>query len=194
MATENQTEENINDLTLDDLISKQSVRATFKLSVDLIELLGVMSGQLGIKQKSVIDQLTQDRLELKRLARIAKSEETSRGAVKQKTFVLSRSTLNSINAIARQHNIPRDIIVEISIKRLVPLIETELEKHHKRKIIRGEMREYLMAGERLKKKTRELLGAEDDLFEMIEKQIALTEKSIDEIDTIIDKGMAMEGW
>ena len=46
----------------------------------------------------------------------------------------------------------------------------------------------------MKKKTRELLGAEDDLFEMIEKQIALTEKSIDEIDTIIDKGMAMEGW
>ncbi|WP_136806773.1 hypothetical protein [Desulfosediminicola flagellatus] len=194
MVTEKQTEENINDLTIDDLICKQSVRATFKLPVDLIELLGVMSGQLGIKQKSVIDQLTQDRLELKRLAKIAKSEETRRGAVKQKTFVLSRSTLNAINAIARQHNIPRDVIVEISIKRLVPLIETELEKHHKRKVIRKEMREYLMAGERLKKKTRELLGAEDDLFEMIEKQIALTEKSIDEIDTIIDKGMAMEGW
>ncbi|WP_163340794.1 hypothetical protein [Desulfopila sp. IMCC35008] len=182
------------DLTINDLLYKQSVRATFRLPKELIELLGVISGQLGIQQKSLLDQLTEDTGELKRLAGSARRNNTSRGKVKQKTFVLSRYSLNAINSIAKQLSIPRDIIVEVSIRRLLPLIETELEKHHKRKLIRNEMREYLRAGERLKKRTRDLLGANDQLLDMIEEQLLLTEKNIEEIDQIIEKGMAMEEW
>lgn len=183
-----------NELTVNDLIRRQSVRATFKLPKDLIELLGVISGQLGIKQKSLLDHLADDQSELKRLVLETEVNTIKRGTLKQKTFVLSRSTLNSINAVSKQVNIPRDIIVEVSIRRLVPLIETELEKHHKRKVIRKEMREYLKAGERLKQKTRKFLGSNDELYEMIANQVTLTEKHITEIDDIIHKGMAMEDW
>ena len=171
METNHQTYNEKSRITLNDLICKQSVRATFKLRTELIELLGVISVQLGIKQKSLLDQLTQDRAELKRLAEKTKDTKGGKDALKQKTFVLSRSTLNTINSIAKQYHVPRDLIVEVSIRRLVPLVETELQKHHQRKIIRKDMREYLLAGEKLKQKTRELLGTDDEIFTMIEKQL-----------------------
>lgn len=194
MSIEKKQKYEAGELTINDLIHKQSVRATFKLPKELIELLGVISGQLGIKQKSLLDQLTEDRGELTRLAGGAQKYNLSKGKVKQKTFVLSRYSLNAINSIAKQLSIPRDIIVEVSIRRLLPLIETELEKHHKRKLIRNEMRDYLQAGKRLKNKTRDLLGDNDQLHGMIEEQLLLTEKNIREIDRIIEKGMAMEEW
>lgn len=194
MTRMQQTDNVTAEITLGDLIRKQSVRATFKLPRELIELLGVISGQLGIKQKSLLDQLTEDRAELKRLAEKTRERESVNGAVRQKTFVISRSTLNTINSIAKQYQVPRDLIVEVSIRRLVPLIEAELAKHHQRKIICREMREYLLAGEKLKKKTRELLGTDDEIYTMIEKQLTQTAKNIAEIDALIEKGMAMEGW
>ena len=47
-------------LTVDDLKGKQSVRATFRLPQQVIELLTLIAGQLGIKQKSLFDQLIED--------------------------------------------------------------------------------------------------------------------------------------
>jgi len=38
---------------LDDLLGKKSVRATFKLRPEAIEMLSILSAQLGIKQKSL---------------------------------------------------------------------------------------------------------------------------------------------
>jgi citrate lyase gamma subunit len=181
-------------ITLDDLVRKQSVRATFKLSREVIALLGVISGQLGIKQKSLLDKLIEDRLILNQLAKNARTEKIKQKERRQKTFVISRSSLNSINSIAKKSKIPRDVLVEISIKRLVPLIESELDKHHKRKLILEDMREFLKAGEKLKQRTRRLLGTDDELYNMIEKQLALTEKNISEINAIIEKGMPMEEW
>ena len=194
MTTEQQKDNEIAELTVGDLICKQSVRATFKLPGELIKLLGMISGQLGIKQKSLLDQLIEDRTGLKRLAEKVRESESINSGLRQKTFVLSRSTLNTINSIAKQYQVPRDLIVEVSIRRLLPLIETELEKHHQRKIIRREMREYLLAGEKLKKKTSEFLGTDDEIYIMLEKQLNQTEKNIAEIDALIEKGMAMEDW
>lgn len=77
---------------------------------------------------------------------------------------------------------------------MAPLIESVLEKHHQRKAIRKEMREYLKAGERMMKKVIELLGTEDEICSMIEKQLTQTEKNIADIDSRIEKGMAMEDW
>ena len=40
-----------------DLRGRQSVRATFKLSEDCINAIRTLSAQLGIKQKSVFDEI-----------------------------------------------------------------------------------------------------------------------------------------
>jgi len=182
------------EISFDDLKRKQSVRATFKLPLEVIDLLGVIAGQLGIKQKSLLDQLIEDSSLLDQLAREAEESSTPATPRRQKTFVISRSSLHSINDVARRQNISRDILVEISIKRLLPIIETELEKHQKRKIIVEEMRDFLHRGEQLRTRTRELLGRNDVLYDMMEKQVDLTKKIIATADSMVEKGMPMEDW
>ena len=113
---------------------------------------------------------------------------------RQKTFVISRSSLRSINDLAKKENISRDTLVEISIKRLLPIIETELEKHIIRKTILKEMNNYLKLTEKLLQKTQKLLGKNDVLYDMLEKQVSLAEKNIMAVDSIIEKGMPMEDW
>ena len=181
-------------ISFDDLKKRQSVRATFKLPQDVIELLGVIAGQLGIKQKSLLDQLIEDTALLAKLAKDNHQDLDGEATRRQKTFVISRSSLRSINDVAKKQNISRDILVEISIKRLLPVIETELEKHIVRKTILKEMENYLQLGENLCGKARKLLGKNDVLSDMLEKQIHLGQKNIETLTAIIEKGMVMEDW
>lgn len=183
---------NNKEISFDELRKKQSVRATFKLPQEIIDLLGVIAGQLGIKQKSLLDQLVEDTSLLVKLAQENEQSHEEQTMRRQKTFVISRSSLRSINDIAKKQNISRDALVEISIKRLLPIIETELEKHIIRKTILKEMKNYLRIGENLLEKTQNLLGKDDVLYDMLEKQVSLTQKNIMTVHAIIEKGMPME--
>lgn len=191
-STQREKETAGSEITFDDLVQKQSVRATFKLSQDVIDLLGVIAGQLRIKQKSLLDQLIDDSPELNQLARNVEAESAEEIKRRQKTFVISRNTLDSINNVARRQKIPRDLLVEVSIKRLIPLVGFELDKHHKRKIILKDMQEYLKIGEKLRRRTLDLLGNDNDLYHMVDKQLELTRKHIGEVNAMIEKGMPME--
>lgn len=185
---------NDGEISFDELRKKQSVRATFKLPQEIIDLLGVIAGQLGIKQKSLLDQLVEDTSLLVKLVQENNQTHEEQTTRRQKTFVISRSSLRSINDIAKKQNISRDALVEISIKRLLPIIETELEKHIVRKTIFKEMNSYLRINENLLEKTRNLLGKDDVLYDMLEKQVAIMQKNIVTVHAIIEKGMPMEEW
>ncbi len=177
-----------------ELRKKQSVRATFKLPQEIIDLLGVIAGQLGIKQKSLLDKLIEDASLFAKLVHEADQASDNKTARRQKTYVISRSSLRSINEAAKKQKISRDVLVEFSIRRLLPIIETELEKHINRKIILKEMQNYLRLGESLREKTEKLLGRDDTLVDMIAKQVHLAQKNIQEVDAIIEKGRPMENW
>ena len=181
-------------LTMNDLKGKQSVRATFRLPQQVIELLSVISGQLGIKQKSLFDQLIENVAIFGEIIQEAQDYSPNESDRRQKTFVISRSSLLTLNHIAEKKKIPRDILVEVSIKRLLPVIETELEKHKNRKAILNEMRDYLQQGEKLLKKTGKLLSKDDLVYEMIKNQVTLAQKNVSAVSTIIERGLPMENW
>jgi hypothetical protein len=181
------------ELTVDDLTGKQSVRATFKLTKQVIDLLAVIAGQLGIKQKSLFDQLVENASIMDKVSREALDYSTEEGR-HQKTFVISRSTLLLLNQISKKKKIPRDILVEVYIKQLLPVIKTELEKHQKRKELLREMRKYQGQGEKLLKSAEDLLGKDDMLYEKIKNQINITNNNVDIAKDLITKGMPMEDW
>lgn len=181
-------------LSFDDLKRKQSVRATFKLPQEIIELLSVIAGQLGIKQKSLLDQLIEDTCLLGSLPQEANQTPKSSTIRRQKTYVISRSSLRSINDIAKKKNISRDILVEFSIRRLLPVIQTELEKHNKRKVILADMKKHMQNSERLCQQAKQTLGKEDALFNMLQKQLLLAQKNLMEAHSVLEKGMPMEDW
>ena len=111
-----------------DLRGRQSVRATFKLSARAIEAMSIVSVHLGIKQKSLFDHLIEDAQSLSQIAREIESEKFRTLSRIQKTFVISRRTLASLDEISKQFRAPRDALVEYSIQRLLPVIDEEREK------------------------------------------------------------------
>ena len=112
-----------------DLRGRQSVRATFKLSEGCIEALSIVATHLGIKQKSLFDHLVEDARTLKSIAREIQNIKITKRDRIQKTFVLSRRSLLSLENVSKNFNAPRDALVELSVQRLFPIIAKEREKH-----------------------------------------------------------------
>ena len=147
-----------------DLRGRQSVRATFKLSEGCIEAISIVAAHLGIKQKSLFDHLIEDARSLSQIAREVESEKFHTLSRVQKTFVISRRTLSSLDEISKRFEAPRDALVEYSIQRLLPVIDQERERHRRRKEILGDMNQHLADGLKILKKSKSLLGEEDPVF------------------------------
>jgi len=175
-----------------DLRGKQSVRATFKLTEKSIHAISIVSVHLGIKQKSLFDHLIEDKKCLKLIAGEIKDEVFSKLNRIQKTYVLSRRTLLSLDQTAKSLNARRDAIVEYSIQRLIPIIAEEKEKHRKRKIIFNEMTKHLEHGKKILQKSVKLLGKDDPVYCKFESVIAACTSAYNNIDSFIEKGEIIE--
>lgn len=161
------------------LRGRQSVRTTFKLSERSINALSILAGQLGIKQKSLFDHLVDDIQALKAIAREYDSFPEQRSRV-AKTYVISRQTLENLEAISSRFNTPRDALVEFSIERILPLIEEEKKKHVRRARIAHQLRELADRSAELFEDAAGELGEEDPLTEellgLARQCIATTER------------------
>jgi len=175
-----------------DLRGKQSVIATFKLTERSIHAINVVSVHLGIKQKSLFDHLIEDKKCLKLIASEIKDLAFNKLNRIQKTYVLSRRTLSSLDQTAKNFNAPRDALVEFSIQRLIPVIAGEKEKHKKRKLILNEMTKHLEHGEKILQKTEKLLGKDDPVYSKFKSVIAACENAYNNIESFIERGEIIE--
>ncbi len=175
-----------------DLRGKQSVRATFKLTGKSIEAMTIVSVHLGIKQKSLFDHLIEDKQCLKLIAGEIKDEAFSKLNRIQKTYVLSRRTLSSLDQTAKSFNACRDALVEYSIQRLIPVIAGEKEKHRKRKLILSEMTKHLEHGEKILQKSEELLGKDDPVYCKFKSAIDACTSAYNNIESFIERGEIIE--
>ena len=141
-----------------DLRGRQSVRATFRLTEKAIDAISILSIHLGIKQKSLFDHLIEDTESLNFIAQEMRSGQSTGSDRIQKTYVLSRKTLSSLDRISKISDTPRDALVENSIQRLLPLIAREKEKHRFRKEILGDFGQYLGDGTKILRKSKKDIG------------------------------------
>ena len=175
-----------------DLRGRQSVRATFKLTARAIETMSAVSIHLGIKQKSLFDHLVDDIKALEVIAREVQTTKFDEPSRVQKTFVLSRRTLNSLELASVNFQTPRDALVEYSIQRLMPVITKEKEKHQKRKALLSRINGFLESGEQIMKEAREWLGEEDPVFDELARAMTVLLNARDDIAAFIDKGKIIE--
>lgn len=178
--------------SLSELRGKQSVRATFKLSGKAIEAISVAAAHMGIKQKSLFDHLIDDVESLAVVAREIESKRFLRLKRVQKTFVLSRRTLCSLEAVSKDFETPRDALVEYSIARLLPVIEEERKKHEKRKKILEEIGNYLEQGEEISEKVENALGEEDMLSEKLKGAVSTLRGAYETMASFVEKGKVIE--
>ena len=180
--------------TPQDLRGRQSVRATFKLSAKAIETMSIVAVHLGIKQKSLFDHLIEDAQTLKLIAREIESERFNTINRIQKTFVISRKTLSSLDETSKRFNAPRDALVEYSIQRLLPVLARELEKHRRRKDILRDMNENMENGLKILQKSMTLLGEEDPVFLRWESAMKTLVNTRRDIAAFIEKGKIIEDF
>lgn len=181
-------------LSADTLKGRQSVRATFKLPSQVIELLSLAANQLGLKQKSLFDQLVEDREILEQVASAAERYHPVQERRQQKTYVVSRNSLGALDYVAKIHRLPRDLLVELSIQRLLPVISSEQEKQKNRKLVLGEMEGYLRQGLELLAKTQQVLGAEDPASRQLALVLAQLRGSVEGLGEQVEQGRAIEGY
>jgi len=178
--------------SLSELRGKQSVRATFRLSGKAIEAISVAAAHMGIKQKSLFDHLIDDVESLAVVAREMESKRFLRLKRVQKTFVLSRRTLCSLEEVSKDFETPRDALVEYSIARLLPVIEEERKKHEKRKKILEEIGNYLEQGEEISEKVENALGEEDLLSEKLKGAVSTLRGAYETMASFVEKGKVIE--
>ena len=177
-----------------DLRGRQSVRATFRLSEACIDAISILAAQLGIKQKSVFDHLMEDDQVLKKVARDLQGTEFDRNKRVQKTFVISRRSLSFLDMISSAHNAPRDALVEYSVRRLLPIIAREREKHGIRKDLLTDISNHVAKGERLLSKAGDMLGKDDPIVNRLETAISVYKNAFDDIVNFIDRGKIIEKY
>ena len=175
-----------------DLRGRQSVRATFKLSARAIEAMSIVSVHLGIKQKSLFDHLIEDAQSLSHIAREIESDEFRSLSRIQKTFVISRRTLASLDEISKQFQAPRDALVEYSIQRLLPVIAQERERHRRRKEILSDMNGHLANGLKILKKSKSLLGEDDPVFIRLAAAVKSMANAQSNVNAFVEKGDIIE--
>jgi predicted DNA-binding protein YlxM (UPF0122 family) len=177
-----------------DLRGRQSVRATFKLSARAIDVLSIVATHLGIKQKSLFDHLIEDAQSLSMIANEIEYEAFGSLDRIQKTFVVSRRTLSSLEETSRKFNTPRDALVEYSIQRLLPVIAKERERHRRRKSILNDINAHLTQGLKILQKAKLQLGEEDPVFMRFEAAMHSLVNAQSHIEHYVEKGSVIEDF
>jgi Mg2+ and Co2+ transporter CorA len=175
-----------------DLRGRQSVRATFKLSEGCIEAISIVAAHLGIKQKSLFDHLAEDARSLRSIAREIQDAKLDKQGRIQKTYVISRRSLSSLENVSKNFNAPRDALVEFSVQRLLPIIAKERKKHEKRKQMLKEIGDHFEAGSELLNTLKESLDTEDPIFQKFESVMAVYENAYHHMASFIEKGKIIE--
>ncbi len=177
-------------LSLHTLRGKQSVRVTFKLAPETSDLLSVMASQLGIKQKTLFDHLIEQQEFLHHVSQPKTRPETQ--PRRQKTFVLSQETVETLNQLAKQHHAPRNLLVEMAVQRLLPILTEEQEKHEKRKMLLGKIGQETARTRRLLEQAKQLLEEDDPITREIREASQSMQKTYANSAAIIERGKGME--
>ena len=181
--------------TFSSLRGRQSVRATFKLTDSCIEAISIVAAQLGIKQKSLFDHLFSDTQTLNSLARKFRNArlESSTNRV-QKTYVLSRGALVSLEDTAKSFNAPRDMLIELSVQRLLPIISQERRRHAKRKAVFEKIAAHLAAGRKLLEEAYGDLGEDDVITQRLNAAMGVYESGYRHMANFLEKSENIESF
>lgn len=175
-----------------ELRSRQSVRATFKLTDRCIDAISIVAAQLGIKQKSLFDHLFSDTDNLAAIARKFRNRRLEPSNRIQKTYVISRGALVSLEDVARSFNAPRDALIEVSVQRLLPVIADERRRHIKRKEMFDRIHKHLQAGRKLLRAAMAELGEEDLLTNRLSAAMTGYENAFKHMTAFIEKSEGIE--
>ena len=178
--------------SLRDLMGKQSVRATFRISSRAIESMAVVAEHFGIKQKSLFDHLVEDVETLNAIAGRLSADAMKEVPRVQKTFVISRRTLDALEMVSRQFGAPRDALVEFSIQRLGELINGERKRHAVRKVLLRRVEERQALLHQTLVESVQALGEGDPFVGQLARTCQDLEGAVADMKALVKRGEGLE--
>ena len=112
----------------------------------------------------------------------------------QKTYVISRKSLYSLDEVSKNHNAPRDALVEYSVQRLLPVIINEQKKHAARKKIMADITRHFSDGQILLEGFEKILGHEDPLSARLETLMTHYQNTYNGMLDFMEKGKTIEDF
>ena len=176
------------------LKGKQSVRTSFKLSEGCIQAINIVATQLGIKHRSLFDYLVEDTDSLETLAKEIVDKNPTNDKGSQKSFIVSRETLQVIDSLCEKLKISRDTLIELSIRRLLPIIEKEMEGHRKRKELFDLVDKQYQDSKKVLDMIKKSVGAQDPAYKAYQSTVASCKQVKKQFQEIISKGKVIEGF
>lgn len=170
------------------LMEQKSVRATFRISPEFIEALSILSGRLGLKQKSLFDYLLEDSDALIAIAR-SKPQENSRKKERiQKTFVISKKSLSSLEKLLDEVEASRDDLVEYAIQRLLPILLKERSQQKKREAVLSQIAQHFEHSVELMRRIEKSVGKDDPLCEYFAAVIQAFRDAFNKMENLVQQG------
>lgn len=176
-----------------DLMARQSVRATFKLSVEFIETLSLLATHFGIKQKSLFDLLLEDTQSLQDMARLKQFGHAVKKSRIQKTFVISRKSLLTLEALSKELSVSRDDLVESAIQRLLPILlkERQQQKHREDALFKIKV-QFDQSLESLDE-IEQIVGSDDPIYNFLKTAIGSYRSAFSDMENVVEKGKRIAG-
>ena len=112
----------------------------------------------------------------------------------QKTYVISRGALLSLEDIAKSFNAPRDALIELSVQRLLPIIVRERRHHAERKAVYASVQKHLEQGRKILHEAHRRLGEHDPLTDRLEAAMGVYENAFRHMTDFILKNQGIEGF
>ena len=176
------------------LKGKQSVRVSFKLSKACILAINIVAIQLGIKHRSLFDYLVKNSGFLDTIGGETDGRYPAPKNGIQKTYIISRETLSAIDVASNKLNMSRDALIELSARRLAPLIEKEKASHYKRKHLLEMVQNHYTDGTELLRRIKEGVGAEDPIYKAFQNTTTTCEQVASQIRAVVVKGKILEDF
>ena len=180
--------------TVLDLRGRQSVRATFKLSQKAIDAIGLVAVHMGIKQKSLFDHIIEDMDAMEKLARSIRLPQFEKIPRRQKTYVMSRRTVDALGEVSRAFDMPRDALVEYAVKKLESVIQSEKRRHEERKKLAADVMAHFEKGEHLYRSVARNLGKDDPFSRHLDKAVLAARKTAEDLQAFLNKSRVLEDF
>ncbi len=176
------------------LKGKQSVRTSFKLPEISIQAINIVTTQLGIKHRSLFDFLVEDTDILEAIAKEIGRKKHNKDKGIQKNFIVSRESLLVIDEMCEKLQVSRDTLIELSVRRLLPIIEKEMESHRNRKAIFELVQNHYKDSRKVLEKIKESVGEEDPIYKIYQNAVNICKQVKTQVNDTISKGTVLEGF
>jgi len=136
----------------------------------------------------LFDYLLEDSDSLIAIARSNPRENVEKKSRIQKTFVISKKSLSSLENLLSKVEASRDDLVEYAIQRLLPILLKERSQHKNREMALSQIAQHFEQSQELMHEIAKSIGKDDPLYEYFWEVIETYRDAFEKMENLVQQG------